>query len=116
MSEEGTSPSGFTAALIICGCIVFFAGVGIATTHSRLVGGFLIAVPMLLLVLVIVRTPKSEWNKLSEVVAKFEHERENRPVSGPLWRLIHKLGDLFSILNFVVLFLLIGYAVYAWLR
>lgn len=94
----------------------FFLGIAIATTHSRLIGGVLIAVPLAIFSLTVIRTPKSEWRKLGEVLAKLEHNRESRPVSGPLWWILHRFGDLVGLVGLALLVFLLGYSVYSWLR
>lgn len=103
-----------TAALIIGVLVVFFLGVAVFSTNSRLVGGLLITGPVILALVSMVRIPNSLWAAMAQLIAKTEQERESRPDTGPLWMLAHLFGNILSVIMVLVFVAVVAYTMYRW--
>ena len=74
--EETRNVEPAEAWIVVLSLISFFVGGAIFSTHSRLIGGILMGVPLLLLAMALLRTPAHQWASVAEAVDRAEKERE----------------------------------------
>lgn len=66
-------------------------------------------VPLTVVALWIIRTPREDWSRLAQEVARQERLKEDRPRTGVFWRAFHRFGDLVGIIALVFFIVVVVY-------